>query len=65
MNAFLQIVQSEGLTANMDKLRCTGGGAHKFEEEFRNIGVTIEKVDEMNSLVQGAHFLSRTSSAQV
>lgn len=66
MNAFLQLVKSEGLvTQDVTHLTCTGGGAHKFEEEFHEIlNISLRKVDEMDSLVQGAHFLIKTSSTQ-
>lgn len=65
MHAFLQLVQEQGFFEHIKTLRCTGGGAHKFEEEFKSIGITLQKVDEMDCLVQGAHFLVKTSQNQV
>lgn len=65
MGAFLQVVEKEGIAKQITRLACTGGGAHKFEEEFKKIGITVSKLDEMNCLVQGAHFLFKTSPEQV
>ena len=65
MNAFLELVRAESLTAKRTHLACTGGGAHKFESEFKSIlNISLVKLDEMDSLVQGAHFLIKTSSSQ-
>ncbi|KAL5723803.1 pantothenate kinase [Ranunculus cassubicifolius] len=39
-------------------IKATGGGAYKFADMFKErLGVSIEKEDEMNSLVAGANFL--------
>lgn len=65
MGAFLHVVEKEGIAKQITHLACTGGGAHKFEDEFKKIGITVSKIDEMSSLVQGAHFLFKTSAEQV
>ncbi|KAL5715953.1 pantothenate kinase [Ranunculus cassubicifolius] len=40
------------------KIKVTGGGAHKYADVFKEqIGVTIEKEDEMDCLADGANFL--------
>ncbi|GJN29347.1 hypothetical protein PR202_gb17568 [Eleusine coracana subsp. coracana] len=47
-----QFVRKEGL------LRSNGGGAYKFADDFREkLGVYLDKLDEMDSVVSGANFL--------
>lgn len=39
-------------------LKASGGGAYKYTEDFREkLGVCLDKVDEMDSVVSGANFL--------
>ncbi|CAL5051704.1 unnamed protein product [Urochloa decumbens] len=39
-------------------LKATGGGAYKFADDFREkLGVYLDKLDEMDSVVSGANFL--------
>ncbi|KAF8660728.1 hypothetical protein HU200_057470 [Digitaria exilis] len=39
-------------------LGCNGGGAYKFANDFREkLGVCLDKLDEMDSVVSGANFL--------
>jgi len=49
----------EGGTKGMKPIvKATGGGAYKNVEDFKNIlGLELEKVDEMESLVTGTNFL--------
>lgn len=38
--------------------QATGGGAFKFADLFKEkLGITLDKVEEMESLVAGANFL--------
>ncbi|XP_073142148.1 pantothenate kinase 1 [Henckelia pumila] len=40
------------------RIKATGGGAFKFTELFKDkLGIILDKVDEMSSLVAGANFL--------
>jgi len=40
------------------QLKATGGGAYKFADDFREkLGVCLDKLDEMDSVVSGANFL--------
>ncbi|KAK4376880.1 hypothetical protein RND71_003176 [Anisodus tanguticus] len=40
------------------KIKATGGGAFKFADLFKEkLGITLDKVEEMESLVAGANFL--------
>jgi len=39
-------------------LKASGGGAYKFADDFREkLGVCLDKLDEMDSVVSGANFL--------
>ncbi|KAJ0981205.1 hypothetical protein J5N97_009460 [Dioscorea zingiberensis] len=39
-------------------IKATGGGAYKFSDVFKeNLGVTLHKLDEIDSVVAGANFL--------
>ena len=39
-------------------VQATGGGAFKFADLFKEkLGISLDKVDEMSSLVSGANFL--------
>ncbi|KAL0408605.1 UNVERIFIED_CONTAM: Pantothenate kinase [Sesamum radiatum] len=42
-------------------IKATGGGAFKFADLFKErLGITLDKVDEMDCLVSGANFLLKT-----
>ncbi|XP_011071090.1 pantothenate kinase 1 [Sesamum indicum] len=42
-------------------IKATGGGAFKFADLFKErLGITLDKVDEMDCLVRGANFLLKT-----
>ncbi|CDP13172.1 unnamed protein product [Coffea canephora] len=46
-------------------IKATGGGAFKFADLFKEkLGMTLDKVDEMNSLVAGANFLLKAASLE-
>jgi type II pantothenate kinase len=39
-------------------LQATGGGSYKFGDDFQEkLGVSLDKLDEMDSVVSGANFL--------
>ncbi|KAG8094210.1 hypothetical protein GUJ93_ZPchr0012g21140 [Zizania palustris] len=47
-----------GSTKENTTLKATGGGAYKFADDFREkLGVCLDKLDEMDSVVSGANFL--------
>jgi len=47
-----------GLSEKRKKIKVTGGGAHKFEADFKTaFEVEFEKMDEMKSLITGLNFL--------
>ena len=42
--------------------QASGGGAYKFADDFREkLGVCLDKLDEMDSVVSGANFLLQVS----
>lgn len=42
--------------------QAAGGGAYKFADDFREkLGVCLDKIDEMDSVVSGANFLLQVS----
>lgn len=44
-------------------VKATGGGAFRFADLFKEkLGVTLDKVEEMDSLVTGANFLLKVGS---
>ncbi|KAL3501180.1 hypothetical protein ACH5RR_035629 [Cinchona calisaya] len=50
---------------NQNVIKATGGGAFKFTELFKEkLGVTLDKVDEMDSLVAGTNFLLKAASGE-
>ncbi|EEE65295.1 hypothetical protein OsJ_20527 [Oryza sativa Japonica Group] len=56
------LVHRNGSTMGSSKeniaLKASGGGAYKYTEDFREkLGVCLDKVDEMDSVVSGANFL--------
>ncbi|KAJ1637255.1 fumble-domain-containing protein [Pavlovales sp. CCMP2436] len=58
MAAFLQLVKAEGLHAEAKEIYATGGGAHKFADDFElELGVHLEKLDELACCVKGVTWL--------
>ena len=37
--------------------KATGGGAYKYTDNFKRLGIILDKEDEMDCLVAGAKFL--------
>ena len=58
MPIFLSIAKKKGI-ANMTSTVCaTGGGAFKFETEFKEaMNLELHKFDELHSLIHGLHFI--------
>ncbi|KAJ0678479.1 putative pantothenate kinase [Helianthus annuus] len=55
-------VQHHGFPASdKNNIKATGGGAFKFADLFKEkLGISLDKVDEMSSLVSGANFLIKS-----
>ncbi|XP_054168387.1 pantothenate kinase 3-like isoform X2 [Oppia nitens] len=58
MPVFVKLAKSKGI-ANMASTICaTGGGAFKFEAEFkRDLNLELHKFDELDSLIHGIHYI--------
>lgn len=58
MGTFLKLARKNGI-ANLTSTVCaTGGGAFKFEDEFKEqVNLALHKFDELNSLINGIHFI--------
>ncbi|XP_002738197.2 pantothenate kinase 3-like [Saccoglossus kowalevskii] len=58
MHIFLQMVEAKKLSSLADTICSTGGGAFKFEQEFKDVvNMRLEKYDELNCLISGIHYI--------
>ncbi|XP_070508598.1 pantothenate kinase 3 isoform X2 [Chironomus tepperi] len=54
MGSFLQLAKSKGMAKLLTTVCATGGGAFKFEEEFkREVNIRLKKFDELDALIKG------------
>jgi type II pantothenate kinase len=54
---FLALAKSKGMANLVTTVCATGGGAYKFEEDFRReVNMKLEKFDEFDSLLKGLQF---------
>ncbi|XP_054721702.1 pantothenate kinase 1-like [Uloborus diversus] len=59
MNVFLQLAKSKGMAYMSSTVCATGGGAFKFEEDFRHeMNMELHKFDELDSLIRGVEFIN-------
>ncbi|KAJ7333512.1 Pantothenate kinase 1 [Desmophyllum pertusum] len=62
MENFLLLAKELNASILNNKVCATGGGAFKFEEEFREVlGVQLVKYDELECLIHGIHFINSSS----
>lgn len=58
MKAFLELAKSKGMATMSSTVCATGGGAYKFEADFRReVNLELHKFDEMDSLLSGIHYI--------
>ncbi|ESN90052.1 hypothetical protein HELRODRAFT_116595 [Helobdella robusta] len=58
MKAFVQLVRDKDLRSLATSICATGGGAYKFESDFRDqVNLQLHKYDELDCLIQGVHFI--------
>ncbi|KAB7502247.1 Pantothenate kinase 1 [Armadillidium nasatum] len=58
MNPFLALAKSKGLATMASTICATGGGAYKFEEDFkREVNLSLHKFDELDSLIRGIEYI--------
>ncbi|XP_067008362.2 pantothenate kinase 3 isoform X2 [Anabrus simplex] len=54
MGNFLALAKSKGMATLVSTVCATGGGAYKFEENFRReVNMRLSKFDELDSLIRG------------
>uniref|UniRef100_A0A182NPN0 pantothenate kinase n=1 Tax=Anopheles dirus TaxID=7168 RepID=A0A182NPN0_9DIPT len=57
MRSFLQLARSKGMAQLVTTVCATGGGAFKFEEDFRfHVNMKLAKFDELDALIKGILF---------
>ncbi|XP_037282935.1 pantothenate kinase 3 fbl isoform X1 [Rhipicephalus microplus] len=65
MPRFLELAKAKGIASLASTVCATGGGAHKFENDFRTqVGLGLHKFDEMDSLIRGIHYMEAHNSRE-
>lgn len=63
MPEFLSMAKSKRFAETVRTVCATGGGACKFEQDIRqNLGITIHKTDELDSIIYGIHYIDKYNS---
>ncbi|KAK0159288.1 hypothetical protein PV328_010183 [Microctonus aethiopoides] len=63
MGNFLALAKSKGMATLVTTVCATGGGAFKFEENFkREVNMSLAKFDELDSLIHGMLYIETTNS---
>ncbi|XP_071749918.1 pantothenate kinase 3 isoform X2 [Lepeophtheirus salmonis] len=58
VNSFIELAKAKGMASMASTICATGGGAYKFEKDFKeNVNMTLNKFDELNSLVRGIQYI--------
>ncbi|XP_043239888.1 pantothenate kinase 3-like isoform X2 [Amphibalanus amphitrite] len=66
MGNFLELAKSKGMATLASTICATGGGAYKFEEEFqREVNMQLHKFDELDSLLNGLHYIENNNSHEL
>ena len=61
MHQAMELIRSNDLHLNISKMGATGGGAHKYAAEWeKNLGIQMDKQEELDSLVAGMQFVLST-----
>ncbi|KAM7356437.1 pantothenate kinase 3 fbl isoform 2-T2 [Cochliomyia hominivorax] len=56
MNNFLSLAKQKGMAELVTTVCATGGGAYKFENDFREVNMKLAKFDELDTLIKGILF---------
>lgn len=65
MGNFLALAKSKGLATLVTTVCATGGGAYKFETNFRKeLNMRLVKCDEFDALIQGMQYIDATNSSE-
>ena len=66
MNAFIKIAKDKGMADCASTVCATGGGAHKFEADFRReVNMSLNKSDEIASLIRGLNTCKLTNQSPI
>ena len=59
MNSFIKLAKDKGMAQLASTVCATGGGAYKFENDFRrDVKMGLNKFDELDSLINGLEFIA-------
>ncbi|UXI19914.1 hypothetical protein NH340_JMT05857 [Sarcoptes scabiei] len=62
MPIFLNLTKSKGIASMASTICATGGGAFKFETDFREqFDLQFHKFDELDSLIHGIHYIEASN----
>ncbi|CAG9826847.1 unnamed protein product [Diabrotica balteata] len=65
MKNFLSLAKYKGMAKLVTTVSATGGGAYKFEEDFRReVNLKLAKFDEFDSLLAGLHYIDRNNPSE-
>lgn len=63
MPQFLEMAKKKRFADTINTVCATGGGAYKFEEDIKtNLGITLHKTDELDSIIYGIHYIDKYNS---
>ncbi|KAI5606792.1 pantothenate kinase 2, mitochondrial, partial [Silurus asotus] len=62
--AFLQMVRDKHFSSLHTTLCATGGGAYKFEADFRTVYLQLLKLDELDCLIKGILYIDSVVSSE-
>lgn len=63
MPEFLAMAKNKRFADTINNVCATGGGANKFEEDIKsNLGITLHKTDELDSIIHGIHYIDKYNS---
>lgn len=66
MNAFVALAKEKGMADLASTVCATGGGAHKFEPDFkREVNMNLNKFDELDSLIRGVEFMDENNTTEL
>ncbi|CAH2062417.1 unnamed protein product, partial [Iphiclides podalirius] len=65
VGAFLQLARSKGMADLVNTIYATGGGAYKFEEDFKKeVNMRLSKLDELDALIAGVLFVDSMNAQE-
>lgn len=63
MSDFLSMAKNKRFADTIHNVCATGGGAYKFEDDIKkNLGITLHKTDELDSIIYGIHYIDKYNS---